>query len=70
MNVPVAADGAVQRHPPASKPGDYVVMRAEMDLVAVFSACPQDITPINGEARQPKDIAVCLLPAPTAPVVP
>lgn len=60
MNVPVAADGAVQRHPPASKKGDYVVLRADMDLVVVFSACPQDITPINGEARQPRDIEVSI----------
>jgi uncharacterized protein YcgI (DUF1989 family) len=34
--------------PPVSKPGDYVILRAEMDLVIAFSACPQDIVPING----------------------
>jgi len=25
-----------------------VMLRAEMDLVIAFSACPQDILPING----------------------
>src|SRR5690606_37957571 len=32
MNVPVAADGSVDRVPPRTSPGDYVVLRAEMDL--------------------------------------
>jgi len=33
---------------PVSRPGDYVTLRAEMDCVLAFSACPQDIVPING----------------------
>ena len=48
MNIPVAPDGGVTFEPPVSKPGDYVILRAEMDLVIAFSACPQDIVPING----------------------
>ena len=48
MNIPVGADGNVSFEPPVSKPGDYVILRAEMDLVIAFSACPQDIVPING----------------------
>jgi uncharacterized protein YcgI (DUF1989 family) len=32
-----------------------VTLRAEMDLVIAFSACPQDILPINGRARQPTE---------------
>ena len=48
MNIPVAPDGAVSFDPPVSKPGDYLVLRAEMDCVVVFSACPQDMVPING----------------------
>jgi uncharacterized protein len=55
MNIPIGPDGAVVRLPPASRPGDRVVLRAEMDLVIVFSACPQDITPINGPACTPTD---------------
>ena len=33
---------------PVSTPGSYVRLRAELDLVIAFSACPQDILPING----------------------
>ena len=62
MNVPVAEDGSVQRVPPRSKAGDRVTLLAEMDLIVVLSACPQDITPINGTGRQPSDIAWCIHP--------
>lgn len=31
-----------------SRPGDYVVMQALTDLVAVSTACPDDVDPING----------------------
>ena len=64
MNIPVAEDGSVQRVPPRSKPGDSVTLRAEMDVMVVLSACPQDITPINGAGRQPSDIAWCIHPLP------
>ncbi len=62
MNVPVAEDGSVQRVPPRSNAGDRVTLLAEMDLMVVLSACPQDITPINGTGRQPSDIAWCIHP--------
>ncbi len=48
MNIPVASDGSLGFEPPVSSPGDYVVLRAEMDCVVAFSACPQDMVPING----------------------
>ena len=48
MNIPVAPDGSVSFEPPVSKPGDYLTLRAEMDCIVVFSACPQDMVPING----------------------
>ena len=32
-----------------------------MDLVFVVSACPQDITPINGALRQPRDLGVRII---------
>jgi uncharacterized protein YcgI (DUF1989 family) len=60
MNVPVKADGTVDRVPPGTVAGDYVVLRAEMDLMLILSACPQDITPINGDARTPKDVSVAI----------
>lgn len=39
-----------------SQPGDYVAMEAMTDLVAVSTACPDDVDPING--WNPTDIHV------------
>jgi uncharacterized protein YcgI (DUF1989 family) len=47
MNIPVKPDHSVEWLPPVSKAGDSVEIRAEMDVVVVMSACPQDIVPIN-----------------------
>jgi len=48
MNIPWTPEGALAWAEPVSPPGSYVRLRAEMDLVIAFSACPQDILPING----------------------
>jgi urea carboxylase-associated protein 1 len=48
MNVPVEADGALGIVDGISSPGLYVDLRAEMDLVAVVSNCPQINNPCNG----------------------
>ena len=61
MNVPIAADGSVTRVPPMSRAGDSVTLRAEMDVTVVLSACPQDITPINGIDHTPRDIAFAII---------
>ena len=61
MNIPVSPDGAVDFQPPVSKPGDYVVLRAEMDAVVAFSACPQDKVPVNGVDCTPMDAHFMLL---------
>jgi uncharacterized protein YcgI (DUF1989 family) len=55
MNVVASPEGEVLRSPPASGPGDTVRLRAELDLVIVFSSCPQDIKPVNGPGLVPKD---------------
>ena len=39
MNVPVAGDGKLRVEPPLSRPGDYIRMRAEMDLIIGLTAC-------------------------------
>ena len=48
MNIPWTADGRLSWGEPVSAPGSYALFRAEMDLVVAFSACPQDVLPING----------------------
>lgn len=48
MNIPVGSGGSLSFEAPVSNPGDYVLLEAEMDCVVAFSACPQDIVPING----------------------
>ena len=55
MNVPVASDGTIDRAPPLSRPGDLVTLQTVMDTIVVFSACPQDVTPINGAQCIPRD---------------
>jgi uncharacterized protein YcgI (DUF1989 family) len=47
MNVPWTSDGALTFERPTSEAGQYVALRAELDIVIVFSTCPQDMTPIN-----------------------
>lgn len=48
MNIPWTADGRLSWGEPVSAAGSYAVFQAEMDLVVAFSACPQDVLPING----------------------
>jgi uncharacterized protein YcgI (DUF1989 family) len=55
MNIPWTADGALALEPPVSTPGCYIRLRADMDLVIVFSACPMDLLPINGLAGRPTE---------------
>ena len=45
---------------PWSRPGDYVLMQAQTDLICVSSACPDDTSPANG--WQPTDIHVRIYP--------
>lgn len=56
MYVPVGADGAMAIVDGRSKPGDYVDLRAEMDVLAVLSNCPQVHNPAN--AYRPTPIRV------------
>jgi uncharacterized protein YcgI (DUF1989 family) len=50
MNVPALATGTLDFHPPTSAPGQHISLRLEMDAIVVFSACPQDMTPVNDGA--------------------
>jgi uncharacterized protein len=53
MNIPVIDGNRVEVRPPVSTPGSHIALRAEIDCIVVFSACPQDILPVNGLAMRP-----------------
>lgn len=55
MNIPVGEQGSIAFEAPVSKPGSHVSLLAEMDIVIAFSACPQDLVPVNGAACVPTD---------------
>ncbi len=55
MNIPVIGGNRVQICPPVSTPGSYVSLIAECDCVVAFSACPQDVVPVNGLALLPTE---------------
>jgi uncharacterized protein len=61
MNTPAQADGTIAWLPAPTKAGDYVQLHAELDLVLVVSACPQDIVQIN--ERNPTSVEIELLDA-------
>jgi|SRR5581483_2218035 uncharacterized protein YcgI (DUF1989 family) len=59
MNVEVRPDGGLEYRTAISRPGDSVTLRAELDLVVVASACPQDVVEISRNG--PTDIALELI---------
>jgi uncharacterized protein len=44
MNVEIAPDGTLTIHPPRSKPGDSIALRAEMDLLVGLTACSAEMS--------------------------
>ena len=64
MNIPWTGDGALSFDPPRTKPGDYVVLRAEMDCIVAMSACPQDMVPVNGIDCEPTEAHFEVIDAP------
>jgi len=57
MNIPVAPDGKAAFLATVSAPGDRAVFRAEMPAIAVISACPMDLSEINGPDRMIRELA-------------
>ena len=48
MNVSLQSDGSIRTVEPVSKAGDFVDLRADMDLIVAISNCPSDQGPCNG----------------------
>ncbi|MEL0020792.1 MAG: urea carboxylase-associated family protein [Rickettsiales bacterium] len=55
MNIAILDDGRLDWRAPVSKPGDAITLRAEMDCIVAFSACPMDLLPINGPDGRPTE---------------
>jgi urea carboxylase-associated protein 1 len=58
MNVPVTPDGGLTFEDGVSGPGRYVEMRAEMDVIALISNCPQLNNPCNGYNPTPVRVLI------------
>lgn len=48
FNTTVDEGGAIIAAEAWSRPGDYVLLQAQQDLLCASSACPDDIDPVNG----------------------
>ena len=58
MNVPVTPEGGLSFADGISARGRYVEMRAEMDVIALISNCPQLNNPCNGWNPTPVEVLV------------
>lgn len=63
MNVVIRDSRSMTLERPVSKPGDTVVLRALCDVIVVLSACPMDITPVNGGDGRPMPVHYRVLAA-------
>ena len=64
--VTVGEDGAMHFHPGQSHAGDYVELRAEMNVLTIINTCPHPLDP--NPKYQPKPVRLSLrkVPAPAA----
>jgi len=58
MNVPVTPDGRLTFEDGVSGPGKYVELRADMDVLAVISNCPQLNNPCNAYHPTPIHVSI------------
>ena len=49
MNVKIEKDGHYRWQAPVSTPGERIVLKALAPSIAIMSACPQDMTAVNGD---------------------
>ena len=52
------ADGGFTVKPPETRDGDTMDLRAEMNIIAAISACPNDTNPVNNYRAKPLGITV------------
>ncbi len=58
MNVPVTPEGKLTFEDGISEPGKYVELRAEMDVLALISNCPQLNNPCNAYNPTPIEVLI------------
>jgi uncharacterized protein YcgI (DUF1989 family) len=58
MNVELRTDGSFEIRAPTVKKGDYIELRAEMDVLAAVSACPADRNATNDGRAKPLGITI------------
>jgi urea carboxylase-associated protein 1 len=58
MNVPVTGDGGLSFADGLSNPGQYVEMRAAMDIIVLISNCPQLNNPCNAYNPTPLEVLI------------
>ena len=58
MNVELRPDGSFTILPPSTRKGDYIELRAEMNILAAVSACPADRNATNDGRAKPLGIAI------------
>ncbi len=63
MNVVIAEDGELRILPPKSRAGDYIVLRAEMDMIVGVTACSAELS--NNGSFKPIDVEL-LSPEPVS----
>jgi urea carboxylase-associated protein 1 len=68
MNVPVTPEGKLTFEDGISEAGRYVEMRAETDVLALISNCPQLNNPCNAYNPTPVEVLIWDAPIPRAPI--
>ncbi|MBD8497965.1 DUF1989 domain-containing protein [Paenibacillus arenosi] len=58
MNTSITSEKKIVIDPPLSKPGDQVVLRAEMDAIVCISACSVSEGPCNGWKCKPIKVVI------------
>ncbi|MGH6934220.1 MAG: DUF1989 domain-containing protein [Dongiaceae bacterium] len=61
MSAPVRDGRLIEYRRPRCRPGDAIELRAEMDCVVAFSACPDDYYPTNGGDGTARDAHFLIL---------
>ena len=58
MKAPVSKKGEISYIRADCEPNSYVELKAEMDCIIIFSACPDDFYPTNGGDGKPRDVEI------------